>query len=212
VTSAGWEELPGIGRYTSAAIASIAFGEKIAVVDGNVWRVIERLSGKRLASAAVWQAANEQVSSDRPGDFNQAMMELGATVCVPGQPKCPACPVQRYCLTRGSLPALPKPNRTRKATVVYALDCHEGQVRLTERPGNARLMPSMWELPEVKSKASGHDVCFKLKHSITTTNYDVVVVRSQPSKKGTRVPVRRLGEIPLTGLARKILRAADLLA
>jgi A/G-specific adenine glycosylase len=79
-TAQEWRELPGVGRYTSAAIASIAFGEKLAVVDGNVERLAERLLGRRLASAEVWEFAQQVLSAQRPGDFNQAMMELGATV------------------------------------------------------------------------------------------------------------------------------------
>ncbi len=73
-------ELPGIGRYTAAAIASIAFDEPVAVVDGNVERVLQRIAGKRLAGEELWQAANQLLDTKRPGDFNQAMMELGATV------------------------------------------------------------------------------------------------------------------------------------
>src|SRR5229473_6174954 len=75
--------LPGIGRYTAAAIASIAFGEPAAVVDGNVKRVLGRVVGQNLAGQELWQTAEELLSPQRPGDFNQAMMELGATVCLP---------------------------------------------------------------------------------------------------------------------------------
>src|SRR5437660_2415476 len=75
--------LPGIGRYTAAAIASIAFNEPAAVVDGNVERVLERVVGERLPEKALWLTAQELLSPFRPGDFNQAMMELGATVCLP---------------------------------------------------------------------------------------------------------------------------------
>src|SRR5882724_4039696 len=87
-TAAEWRNLPGIGRYTSAAIASIAFGVAVAVVDGNVERVLARLQGKQLAGEAVWQAAGELLDRKRPGDFNQAMMELGATMCTPRSPSC----------------------------------------------------------------------------------------------------------------------------
>ena len=85
--------LPGIGRYTSAAIASIAFGQPVAVVDGNVERVLQRLSGRRLAGEELWKAANGLLDKRRPGDFNQAMMELGAVVCTPRAPACLTCPI-----------------------------------------------------------------------------------------------------------------------
>src|SRR5580698_2904629 len=102
-TSEGWQELPGIGRYTSSAIASIAFGEAVAVVDGNVERVLERVSGRRLAQAEIWRRAEALLDRKRPGDFNQAMMELGATVCTPRAPSCLMCPVIELCATRGEL-------------------------------------------------------------------------------------------------------------
>ena len=209
-TAEQWRELPGIGRYTSAAIASIAFGERIAAVDGNVERVAERLLGRRLPAAEVWEFAEKVLSPERPGDFNQAMMELGATVCVPGEPKCLLCPVARACLTKGSLPGTEKTQRTTKVTVFYALDLREGKVRLTQRPKIAAVMPSLWELPEIVPNGTAPKVWLRLKHSITSTNYDVQVVR-EGSKMGKRWPVESLGGIPLTGLARKILRAAEIL-
>src|SRR5438309_1802134 len=96
-TVAGLRELPGIGRYTAAAIASIAFNAPVAVVDGNVERVLERVFGTNLAEKDLWQAAEDLLSRSRPGDFNQAMMELGATVCLPRQPRCSICPVSNLC-------------------------------------------------------------------------------------------------------------------
>ena len=80
-TAEGLRELPGVGRYTAAAIASIAWGEPVAVVDGNVERVLQRVSGRRLSGDEFWLAAEDLLDRERPGDFNQAMMELGATVC-----------------------------------------------------------------------------------------------------------------------------------
>ncbi|XP_069794897.1 uncharacterized protein [Narcine bancroftii] len=95
--------LPGVGRYTAAAIASIAFGEVTGVVDGNVTRVLCRTraigadSTSPTVTEALWTLANSLVDSVRPGDFNQAMMELGATVCTPKAPLCEVCPVRSYC-------------------------------------------------------------------------------------------------------------------
>ena len=87
-TADGLRALPGIGRYTGAAIASIAFDEAAAVVDGNVERVLGRLLGRNLDREEAWSTADELLSRCRPGDFNQALMELGATVCLPRDPKC----------------------------------------------------------------------------------------------------------------------------
>jgi A/G-specific adenine glycosylase len=207
-----WQQLPGIGRYTSAAIASISLNEKVAVVDGNVERVAERLLGRRLSVAEVWDLAGQMLSPRRPGDFNQAMMELGATVCVPVEPECLLCPVAALCVTRGSLPSTRRSEKTKKATVFYALDCHEGKVALAQRPKQAAVMPSMWELPEIVPGAASAKVWLRLKHSITNTNYDVRVIRGEAGEVGgERVAVERLGAVALTGLARKILRAAELL-
>jgi A/G-specific adenine glycosylase len=202
--------LPGIGRYTAAAIASIAFGEPVAVVDGNVERVLERLLHKNLASEGRWQAAGELLAAHRPGDFNQAMMELGATVCLPRQPRCLVCPVFRSCATQGDVKKRrPKP-RQKKREIHYTLDCHNGSVFLIERPAEASLMPGMWELPEVSDQDDPASVWLTLRHSITTTDYVVRVrqARAYPETKGRWVLKRRVWTLPLTGLARKILRAA----
>jgi hypothetical protein len=114
------------------------------------------------------------------------------------------------CATRGNLPGTIKTQRTTKATVFYALDCQDGKVRLTQRAKSATLMPLMWELPEIVPNGAAPKVWLRFKHSITTTNYDVRVVRDTSGKKGKRVALARLGEIPLTGLTRKILRAAEI--
>src|SRR4051812_29993777 len=88
--------LPGIGEYTAAAISSIAYGQPHAVVDGNVRRVLTRILGKPLSGTSSWKHAQALLATERPGDFNQAMMELGATICLP-TPKCATCPVQDLC-------------------------------------------------------------------------------------------------------------------
>lgn len=99
--------LKGIGRYTAGAIASIAYGKKVPAVDGNVLRVYARLTEnrgdimKQSVRKSVENDLTEQMSEDRPGDFNQAMMELGAVVCVPnGKAKCEECPLGHFCLAR----------------------------------------------------------------------------------------------------------------
>ncbi len=98
--------LPGVGAYTSAAIASIAYGEPVSVVDGNVERVLCRLAGwnaDRGHTRKVEQLAAQFLDKERPGEFNQALMELGATVCLPGlMPQCLTCPIAQGCKTRGS--------------------------------------------------------------------------------------------------------------
>ena len=235
-TAAGWRELPGIGRYTAAAVASIAFDEPVAVVDGNVERVLHRISGKRLAGEELWCAAETLLDRERPGDFNQAMMELGATVCTPRAPVCLTCPVVKLCATRGELAGAPRAERQKKLEIHYALDARDGKVFLVQRAGDARLMAGMWELPEIPSRAKApsngageiaplkaprhpkdrpSEVCFTVKHSITVTDYTVRVWRLPAPDEGAAgkwIASRRLERLAMTGLTRKILRRAGLLA
>ncbi len=204
--------LPGIGRYTAAAIASIAFREAAAVVDGNVERVLRRVAGENLSGKSLWQVAGRLLDRKRPGDFNQAMMELGATVCLPRQPKCQLCPVNPLCVTRGEQPLLRKATRQHKREIHYVLNIRGRSVRLVQRSSHASLMPSMWELPELPS-LNGAEPWLTLRHSITGTNYQVRVVRSAAPAyaNGQWMPHSRLATLPLTGLARKILRAGKLI-
>jgi A/G-specific adenine glycosylase len=219
--------LPGIGRYTAAAIASIAFAEPIAVVDGNVERVLERFIGINLTTPQIWQHAQALLADSRPGDFNQAMMELGATVCVPREPRCPMCPLRKWCATQQSMerrasPPGPAPNSNRQAKkeiwcVLTQRDCG---IRLVQRPKKASLMPGMWELPQSSEPprplpASAHWRTFR--HSITVTNYTVHVLRNMllpdtpPAAKGKWIAIDHIPQIPITGLTRKILKAGGII-
>ena len=231
-TAAAWRELPGIGRYTSAAIASIAFDEPVAVVDGNVERVLARIRGQRLAGEKLWAAAEAMLDRGRPGDFNQAMMELGATVCTPRGPACLTCPVIELCATRGEMAGGVKAARQKKKEIHYALDFQSkngrrGSVFLVQRARDASLMAGMWELPEIvpgarktqiprftrNDKASVGALLFRVRHSITVTDYTVRVWSSAAPAgvRGEWVAMERLGRIALTGLARKILRKAEIM-
>jgi A/G-specific adenine glycosylase len=183
-TSQELRVLPGIGRYTAGAIASIAFGEAVAALDGNVERVLQRIQGRRADRKRLWQVAENLVSRSRPGDFNQAMMELGATLCLP-----------------------------RQREIYYTLDCCNGSVFLVQRPRDVSLMPGMWELPEAGSWLDKSPKDFTLRHSITVTDYMVRILR-QPAPGGTKgrwVTRSELRRLALTGLSRKILRAAKII-
>jgi A/G-specific adenine glycosylase len=204
----GLQQLPGIGRYTSAAIASIAYDEPVAVVDGNVERVLQRFIGKQVKGEEVWQIAEGLLDSRRPGDFNQALMELGATVCLPRQPKCLLCPVSALCVSRGELKMPQVASRQRKRTIHFALTRRKGDVWLVQRGNDASLMPGMWELPELIPGAANGNALLSLRHSITVTDYSVHVFETAKAENlaGKWVPTSRLPSLPLTGLARKILR------
>lgn len=204
-TATEWRQLPGIGRYTSAAIASIAFGEPVAVVDGNVERVIERFYREACQGEKLWSRAQEMLAPDAPGDWNQAMMELGATVCLPKQPQCLLCPTREWCKTRGAGESQPQPKRKR-SELWYHLYSRANRVLLVQRPADLSLMAGMWELPAgtvPKKTKPAH----KLRHSITDTDYAVFVVRGAGKPpEGTWVTHEEALQLALTGLTRKILR------
>jgi A/G-specific adenine glycosylase len=198
-------ELPGIGRYTAAAVASIAFGEPVAVVDGNVKRVLHRMTGRELSEKENWRVANELLAPQRAGDFNQAMMELGAVVCLPGTPLCARCPVSSLCVVRGAGVSRAKPARL-KAELHYVLAMEDDRVFLTQRKSDDSLMASMWELPPCASPRG--NPLMTLKHSITVTDFKVhVFAGDTPAEvSGKWVRMRALDRVALTGLTKKILR------
>lgn len=205
----------GIGRYTAAAVASIAFDEPVAVVDGNVERVLERLDRRTLTSEQSWQRAQQLLSKARPGDFNQAMMELGATICLPRDPLCPVCPVRRWCATQGEIPRTRSSVRQKQTEIWCALERCNGQVRLAQRPKTASLMAGMWELPQwadAPPASSQVEIWRTFRHSITVTDYTVHVLRFSvgnrgPSVRSKWIAIGRIPEMPITGLTRKILKA-----
>ena len=163
---ASFEELrslPGIGEYTAGAIASIAFGIPVPAVDGNVLRVFSRLLAREddILDANVKKRMEKEVAGiippDRAGDFNQSLMELGATVCLPnGAPKCGECPLMEICLAHrlGLEETLPKksPKKARKIEerTVFLLTCN-GKLALCRRPEKG-LLAGLWELPGVTGK------------------------------------------------------------
>jgi A/G-specific adenine glycosylase len=168
-----WEEaraLPGIGDYTAAAILSIAFGQKHAVLDGNVARVLARVQAIRcdVREGNRWRAlqgtAETLLDAAAPGDWNQAMMELGATLCVPRAPQCLLCPVARFCKARklGLVERIPEKRRKRatvEVTLVVAIFLNaRGEVLLLPPPSSPKknnaddvptLVSRMWHFPAV---------------------------------------------------------------
>ena len=217
--------LPGIGRYTAAAIASIAYGEPAAVVDGNVERVLSRLDGSPRTGASAWQRAQELLDGRNvggqgagnwdAGDWNQAMMELGATVCTPQNPQCLVCPLRNWCRAPGAATGRPKAVRKR-VSMTRALIERKHCVFLVQREAEAAKLAGMWELPEYAPRPGATELCV-VRHSITDTDYEVRVVRLEPralsakaKKAGRWVELDEVFGLPLTGLTRKILRRQGL--
>lgn len=150
-------KLPGVGRYTAGAIASIAYDRPAPILDGNVTRVLARYFGIRqdpsgpAVQRRLWTLATQLVPADQPGLFNQALMELGALVCTPVSPRCPGCPLKDDCLAaRGGLQGkIPPPGRrAARKPIRYVCGILErnGSVLLARRP-LAGLLPGLWEFP-----------------------------------------------------------------
>jgi len=149
--------LPGVGRYTAGAVMSIAFDRPFAALDGNVTRVLTRLfriKGDTKSSdlqTLLWELAQELVPRNRPGDFNQALMELGATVCSPRQPRCLLCPWQAECQARKEgtqelLPEKRKPIALEKSMRAVAVILRRGRVLIVKRTSE-KLLRDLWEFP-----------------------------------------------------------------
>jgi len=158
-TAREWARVPGIGKYTAGAIASIANQEASAVVDGNVERVYARLTGDnsegKVFKEAAWSWAEKHLFQKRPGDWNQALMELGATICKPVAPKCKECPLSDQCVGLHSwrlseLPAKPKKVRTVKLRHAVWVPLFDGRFGVRQIPAG-QWWEGMWEFPRVKS-------------------------------------------------------------
>ena len=233
--------LPGIGVYTAAAVASIAHNEPVAVVDGNVERVLCRFAGwgagsrkgggtglRRKVEELAWRFLDRV----RPGDFNQAMMELGATVCTPRNPQCAACPLRAECKTRGehkTTRRAPMTSRNAAYALVLRASPTNGkgrgastrQVLLEQRPAHTTVMPGMWELPMLlHAEVPASELRMTLRHAIMQMNYYVRIravleedVEAMTAVGGERrwIALHEAARMALTGLTRKVLMRARLL-
>jgi A/G-specific adenine glycosylase len=150
--------LPGIGRYTAGAIASIAYGSRAPVLDGNVIRVFARLTDldadvtQNAVKDRLWALAEEWLPAERPGDYNQALMELGRTVCKPRNPACPACPIQQHCQAFSAGTQAQRPVKKAKGASPHydvaagIIRDDTGRLLITQRPLDG-LLGGLWEFP-----------------------------------------------------------------
>ncbi len=225
-TCEGWAALPGVGPYTAAAVASIAFHQTVAVLDGNVARVMARLENHRgdVRSPRVREELREKAQAllDRrhPGEFNQAVMELGATVCLPRRPQCPLCPVSDACEARrlgvqNELPVRLAGREPVRLEITVAMVERNGTVLLRRRPDKLSLMPGFWELPQAEGlEPRGFILGERLKsfrHSITHHEYTATVfraaLRGRPPAGYHWISRQRLKALPLTTITRKALES-----
>jgi len=159
----GLQDLPGIGRYTAGAIASITYGERAPVLDGNVIRVFSRLLDldadvtQSATQKQLWRQAEDWLPSERVGDYNQALMELGRTVCKPKNPLCDVCPLQQHCLAYVNGTQSERPIKKKKAPTPHydvaagIVRDNEGRILIAQRP-NDGLLGGLWEFPGGKQE------------------------------------------------------------
>ena len=229
--------LPGIGEYTASAIASIAFDQPRVALDGNALRVMARFADDRrdIRSAACKRAlkvlAESLMETARPGQrgaFTQALMELGATTCIPRAPRCAVCPWNAACagFAAGTAPDLPMkgPRRVPRKVEISIVIARRGDcVLVRQRPADASIMPGFWELPAVEGPVGalrglrpvgrkGAKRLGAFRHAITSTNYacQVYEARAERSREsGYRwVALSDLGRLPLATISKKALRFA----
>lgn len=230
-TSAAWRELPGIGPYTAAAITSISFGEPAAVVDGNVVRLLARLTGEgRLfrdgseAAKHFTPLAAALIVGSNPGEHNQAMMELGATVCVRQNPKCLVCPVAEFCAAhaRGAPERFPrfKPRQIEQRAVARIWCEHRGRLLLRRGHAKAKRLAGLHELPEASDLGLGSldkksllmvkrraITRFRITESIYRVKFTATLARRIAKGQALEwVPLKQLAHITLSGPHRRWIR------
>jgi A/G-specific adenine glycosylase len=226
--------LPGIGDYTASAIASIAFQLPYAVLDGNVLRVVARVEndasdiGAPATRERFRAVAQEWLDPRHPGLFNQALMELGATVCLPRNPLCLVCPLAAVCRARAEGAAAQLPVKLRK-TAAVALDGtllivrRGGRILLRQREETARRMAGFWDLPapeDLPAARTGKHFG-EIRHTITHHHYTLTVMdasvpsgsppRASPGPRFGWFRPEQLAGIPLSTTARKALKLAGIL-
>lgn len=227
-------DLPGIGEYTAAAVSSIAFDLPHGVLDGNVVRVATRLEDdhrdvtKAATRRSLQNLADAWIREVQPGergDFNQALMELGAVVCTPASPKCLLCPLRAECrgFQRGTLAGLPvKPPKAKliRVKLSVALVRRGDSLLMRKRPEEESVMPGFWELPQFEGSEAcpaGLELLDEIgtfRHGITVRSFHGTVFRAKLQRakppEWRWVSRSRRGALPLTTITRKALAAAQL--
>ena len=235
--------LPGVGQYTAAAVLSIAYGEALAVLDGNVARVLVRLAAARgeIREPRLWRrltdAASGLLAREAPGDWNQAMMELGATVCTPRSPRCEECPVAHWCRARalgvaGQLPtARSKPKTARVSLTAAVLLDPGGHTMLLRDEDGGALFSRLWQFPAVTAgrnprralnehlkrslgmPVATFEVLESARHTVTFRDIRLlpflVRVERLPAVPGARMPrLDELDRLPVSSATKKIAASA----
>ena len=222
----GIRALPGIGDYTAAAVASIAFKLPHAAIDGNALRVLSRVTaepgdaGSRDTRKRLAAIADEWLDRRRPGDFNQAVMELGATICLPRSPACPKCPLSRYCQAHEEgVPEHYPVKRVRnvqREQVTQSLFYIErrGKVLFWRRDGDSKRLAGFWELPVAAQlgRPAKQEKIAEFRHTIVNTTFCFRVIRASigVTPRGlVWLSKNSLHELPLSTTTKKALRCLN---
>lgn len=216
--------LPGIGAYTAAAVASIAFGQPHPVLDGNVIRVLTRITAEpgtiesAKTKAKLQEVAEALLPRSEPGEFNQAVMELGATVCLPKDPQCLVCPVAEYCEARkigrqSEFPIRAARKAFHEISRQILVIQRKSEILLWQRGTTSRRLAGFWELPEPEQipNAVLRKRLGSFRHTIVQTHF-VCEVWTADAPKATPelewIAIGKLASLPLSTTARKALRLA----
>ena len=203
--------LPGIGRYTAAAIASIAMDIPAPIVEANSRRVIARLAGHAepvggAGDEPIWALAATLVPRKRAGAFNQALMDLGAMVCTPDRPLCQRCPVAACCAAKQTgrvarIPAMAAPRATQRIHETAVVARH-GDLVLVERRGPGEWWEGLWDFPRESAGRRGDSVVGRVAYTVTHHRIDCAVVERNPRRPSRAAPRQRWVKIAsLAGLA-----------
>lgn len=228
--------LPGIGPYTAGAIASIAFDDRVPIVDGNVTRVLARLFRIKTdpktnnGSKVFWEKAAAILPKKNYGDFNQALMELGATVCAPTQPTCTLCPIYSSCLAFASddprhYPQVKQKTQYSKVDLTAALIAKNGSLLMFKRPPSG-VLARMWEFPMIEGSLqdlkNAYQIPLKrgrrlphIRHSImnrrmiiTPWYFVAKEAKILAALKGSRwIPKGKIAHLPTSSLIHKLLES-----
>ena len=239
---AGWMKLPGVGCYTAGAIVSIAFGKRAPILDGNVMRVLSRwfvVRGNPRAGKTnreLWRVAEAILPQRSVSEFNQALMELGALVCTPKNPRCLICPVQTHCQARKlgleeELPELPQRRESIRVTMAAALIERKGRYLMYRRTGT-EVMKDMWEFPGgeclagespraalVRESRAKYGLALqparelaRVKHTIMNRRIDLYAFSVELEEPVPKVRERKwvrldeLANLPVSSMVHKIIR------